>query len=197
MAKFAWKYKRKYFRRQQREAYTMLGLTLLSLIIFGIFAIRPALVTIVKLKRKISEQRKVIEQLDQKIKNLSKAQSELLKIQADLPKIERSLPYGKSTSQLLENLYSTAELNQMKLEYLNFTAAEKTTVKVPNNKIKVMKVPYYLQLRGPYTSFLKYLNETQNSLRQTNIKTLNAKRGYQTAQESYNLEFESFFYTNE
>ncbi len=197
MARFAWKYKRKYFRPQQRRAYTMLGLTLLSLAVFGLFAIRPALITIVRLRKKISEQEKIVEQLDQKIKDLSKAQTELRKVRTDLSTIERSLPHGESTSQLLESLYSGAELNQMKLEYLNFTSSTETDTSVPNNTIKIMKVPYQLQLRGSYTSFLQYLYEIQSGLRQTNVEALSARKGYQATQENYNLTLESFFYLYE
>lgn len=197
MAKFAWKYKRKYFRPQQRRAYTMLGLTLLSLIIFGLFAIRPALITIVELRKKINEKQKVAEDLDQKIKDLSKAQTELRKIQADLPRIERALPQGENTSKLLEDLYSRAESNQMRLEYLNFRPVEKATPTTPNNTIRIMKIPYTMQMRGSYTSFISYLDQVQSGLRQTNINDLSARRSHQAAQENYNLTVESFFYTNE
>ena len=51
--KLRWKYRKKLFRPKEKKVYTILGLTLLSLIVFGTFAIKPTLATVTELRRKI------------------------------------------------------------------------------------------------------------------------------------------------
>lgn len=197
MPNFAWKYKRKYFRPKQRKAYTMLGLTLLSLIIFGNFAIRPAVVTIVELQKKIKDQKETVEKLDQKIRNLSKAQTELRKIKSDLPLIERALPKNEDTSHLLENLYLQAERHDLRMEYLRFLNEASTEIQTPNDVIKIKKAPFSGELGGDFVSFLDFLKQHQNSLRQINMESLVIKSGRGGSQELYNFNSGAFFYTNE
>lgn len=175
----------------------MLGLTLVSLIIFGNFAVRPAVVTIVELQRKIKDQKAAVEKLDQKIKNLSKAQTELRKIKSDLPLIEKALPENEDSSQLLEDLYLQAERNNLRMEYLRFRSETSTGIRAPNNIIKIKKAPFNGELGGNFVSFLDFLRQNQSSLRQLNINSLAIKSGSGGSQESYNIDAEAFFYTNE
>ena len=197
MPKFAWKYKRTYFRPKQQKAYTMLGLTLLSLIIFGNFAMRPALVTIIELQKKIKDQKAAVEKLDKKLKNLSRAQTELRKIQADLPLIEHALPRGENSSQLLEDLYLQTEKEELRIEYLSFRESADTNIQVPNKKIKIKEMTFMAEVNGNFVSFLDFLENNQNAMRQINVQTLSVRSGRSGSGESYNFNADTYFYNNE
>lgn len=176
----------------------MLGLTLFSLIIFGNFAIRPAVVTIVELQKKIKDQKELTEKLDQKLRNLSRAQNELRKIKSDLPLIENALPQNENSSQLLEDLYLQAEKNSVRIEHLSFNQNISANIKTPNDVIKIKKLPFRGKLSGDFVSFLEFLRQNQNSLRQFNTNTIDIKAGRRGgAQELYSTDAEAFFYTNE
>lgn len=64
-----------YQKRQDLKIFTELLLTLSVIVIFGLFAIRPTLITIVGLNKDIDSKRDVIAKLDAKIEAIINAQS--------------------------------------------------------------------------------------------------------------------------
>lgn len=197
MAKFAWKYKRRYFRAEQRRTYTILGLSLLSLIIFGIFAIRPTVTTIIKLRRKIKDQEDVCEKLDQKLKNLSLAQTALKKIGSDIPTIEKAIPQGESFPDLLETLHLTSEKNGLRLEHIRFGQILAVPQKTTNQSLIVKVIPFNIRTEGGFSQSLDFLKSTQDTRRLFNAKGIRITSQRKGATETFELEAETYFYTNE
>ena len=198
MPRFAWKYySRKYFKPKQRKAYTMLGLTLLSLSIFGTFAIRPTLATIIRLRRKIKDQEEVCKKLDQKLRDLSLAQTELKKISSDLPAIKKALPAGEDFPGLLETLYLTSEKNGLRLEHIRFDQARKTPCQTANQVLAVKALPFHTQAEGDFPQFLNLLKKIQNMPRLLNPKEIRITSRKGDVTETLSLEAETYFYVNE
>lgn len=180
------------FRPKQKKVYTLLGLTLLSLIIFGAFAIRPTLATVTELKRKIKDQEEARDLLDQKIKALSLAQTQLSKNKSDLPLAEGALPEKKDLSGLLETLNSLCEKNELRLSRLSFGKSEEVSQNLPNQNLKTKKLSFSTQLEGDFPHFLSFLEEVENTLRQINIEEIRigSRKG---GMENFNLKMGVYY----
>ena len=187
MTKLAWRHKRKYLRAKQRETYTMLGLSLISLVVFGTFAIRPTLTTIVKLRRNIKDQEETCKRLDQKLKSLSLDQAELKKISADLPVIEKALPKEEDFANILETLHIISEKNNLRLEHIRFNQ---------NNTIPqtVETVPFRIRTEGGFLQTVAFMKNVQNTVRIFNPKKVYITGQKNSTTETFELETEAYFY---
>lgn len=169
---FGWKYRKLSLPTpRQAKVYTMLGMTLTALIVFGAFAIRPTLKTVTELRRKIKDQEFARDKLDQKIKDLSLAQTQLTKNKADLPLVQAALPHEREISQILEMLNGLCEKNELRLSQIR--SEDKVTTreqKLPNQTLKTQQIAATLVIEGDFPHFLKFLKELENSRRQVNIE---------------------------
>lgn len=169
---FGWKYRRFSLPTpRQAKVYTMLGMTLTALIVFGAFAIRPTLKTVTELRRKIKDQEFARDKLDQKIKDLSLAQTQLTKNKADLPLVQAALPHEREISQILEMLNGLCEKNELRLSQIR--SEDKVTTreqKLSNQTLKTQQISASLVIEGDFPHFLKFLKELENSRRQVNIE---------------------------
>jgi len=90
----------KLLKEEKTRKYTTLGLTLVTLIFFTLFAITPTLSTIANLSKQLNDEKFVDQQLQQKINNISSLQEEYDRIQPDLKYVDDSFP-GKPDSLVL------------------------------------------------------------------------------------------------
>lgn len=187
-----WKYGKIIFHPRQTKVYTMLGFTLLSLVIFGAFAIRPTLATVTELRRKIKDQEVAREKLDQKVKALSLAQTQLSKNKADLPLAVSALPEGKDLPGLLEPLNSVAEKSEISLSRLSFGGSMEVPQELPNQSLEIKKFSLLLYLEGTFPQFLKFLEAIENTLRQINVKEIRID-SRQGGMERFSLKMEVYY----
>ena len=167
-----WRYKKRLLGPKQRRVYTMLGLSLFALSVFGAFAIKPTLATVAELNRKIKDQRAARDQLDKKIKDLSKAQIQLTRMKADITLAEKALPKEKDLPTLLETLQQITERNSLRLRHLGSGTANDTPITLPNQTLVVRALPLSLQLEGSFPNFLGFLTEAESTLRQLNAENV-------------------------
>src|SRR5579872_2222997 len=92
------------FKAEKTQQYTTLGLTLVVLIVFGIFAISPTLSTIAQLRKKISDDNVVLNQLQTKNQNLNSLTTQYSDLQSDLPVLYASIPQTPDSSKFVGQL---------------------------------------------------------------------------------------------
>ncbi len=85
-----------YKRRADLKVYLEIFLSLITISLFSIFALRPTLVTIAELIKDIETKREIIEKMDYKIENLSKAQLLYDKERKRIQLIDTSVPMTPS-----------------------------------------------------------------------------------------------------
>ena len=95
--------------------------SLLTVAFFGIFAIKPTLVTIVQLTREIDDKTKVSKQLETKIAALNKIQSAYEEITSQLPLIDAALPKNPEFERLEQEIEFLAWQNQVILTSGSFS----------------------------------------------------------------------------
>lgn len=97
------------FQKEKTKNITTFVLTLVTLSLFGLFAISPTLSTIAQLKKQLEDSELVDQKLDQKITNLGLLQKQYTLIEKDIPSILSAIPQNPKTSILVGQLQSLAQ----------------------------------------------------------------------------------------
>ncbi len=89
-----------YETRQDLRAFTELLLTLTMILVFGLFAIKPTLITITALTAEIREKEKVLETMDTKTKNLITAQTAYERERKNIEILNKTISETSSPSEI-------------------------------------------------------------------------------------------------
>ncbi len=96
-------------KKPNARNYVTAIFTLLSVSLFGWYAIRPTLQTILFLRREIRDLTKVNDQMEQKIATLIEAQNALQAVQQDLPLVAQALPQSPEVLNIVLQLRNLAQ----------------------------------------------------------------------------------------
>ena len=152
---------RPYLANPKKKRYTILGMTLFSLVVFGAFAIRPSLFTISRLNREVKKAREAEQILDQKIDDLSQAQVNYQLALKDLELIDNALPKDAAVPTILETLALTAGRNNVTLNEGEFGEA------TGSNSLKTLS--FTIVVGGQLDNIEKFLTELESGTRQIDI----------------------------
>jgi hypothetical protein len=81
---------------ERNQKFFGIILTLCAISIFGLFAIKPTVSTILKLQKEIEDNEFVLNQLETKIKNLTELRRQYASLQNDLPAITNAIQYNRT-----------------------------------------------------------------------------------------------------
>jgi len=132
------------FKNERTQKFTTIILTLMALSFFGLFAINPTFSTITELKKELSDNKFVDQQLKQKIANLNSLQQKYSSIQKDIPVILDAIPTKPDIPLLLGQIQSVAIANNIDIKNLqNFQ------INLFNNQnTDSQEYSYYFSLSG-------------------------------------------------
>ena len=88
--------------------YSTTIFSFLAISLFGWYAIRPTLQTILYLRREIKDKTDINKKMDQKITSLIEAQAEYQKIQKDIPALFQAIPSTTNVIELVSSLKNIA-----------------------------------------------------------------------------------------
>jgi Tfp pilus assembly protein PilO len=111
-------------KRERVRAYGMLILSLFTASFFGVFAIRPTVTTIIRLKREISDKQSVETALSKKITALSSLDQVYRRIEEDLVVVETVLPSQPQINTLTSLLERIAAENKLGILSIQFQPVE-------------------------------------------------------------------------
>lgn len=111
-------------RGKKARTYVELTLTLVTLIVLGLFAINPTLSTITELKKEIEDSTFVNQSLTQKISSLSQLQQLYTQLTPDLPRVMAAIPDQPDTPHLMGQLQTIAENNNVTISSFQSSAVE-------------------------------------------------------------------------
>lgn len=155
-----------YLRDPKKKAYSLLGMTLIATVVFGGFAIRPAIVTVVGLRKEVTDLRHTDRLLNEKISALASAQTHYKISKEDLYLLDLALPSSPEIPELIETLSTCAGKAQVSLLALDF--------KKPNTSTSsIQKAEASLKSRGDYLKTMKFISLIENNIRQMKIVALN------------------------
>lgn len=160
-----------YNSRKDIRAYIELMLSISVVVIFGIFAIRPTLVTIAQLQKEIEEREKTLEELNLKMRSLEMAQEEVTKYARTLPLVDTAVPDGPLPVLYARQIEGLTRKNNTTLFGLGVDnvviVGEKTNnvelLVDPNDRYPTDadSMEFSINVRGEYENILGFINDIE------------------------------------
>lgn len=170
--------------KEKNKQYGMLGLTFITLTVFGVFAINPTLTTIAELQKKVEDARFVEQQLSQKILNLQSLRSQYDALQNELIYVEQALPTKPQPVKFIGQIRTIAALTNVQLKSFQIVAVELTDT--TSDEITEAEktqpfgntIPYTFSLEviGSYSQVREFLTVLTGFDRLTTVETINVSR---------------------
>ena len=170
--------------KKRSASYLTITLTLFSLSFFGLFAIRPTLITATSLIKSVSELRTLDGEYEKKISNVIQAQSEYEQIRDAVPLIETALPSNPSSSKLAISLERFTKDTSIKINQLQIDGA---AISTPSATLKLETYGFTLVGTGDFQSIFSFLTRIINWRRLVKINSFELSSDGKVGSESASL----------
>jgi Tfp pilus assembly protein PilO len=179
------------FKQEKTQVFTTLTLTLITLSIFGVFAISPTLSTIAQLQRRLEDSKFVHEKLNEKINNLSSLQRQYTQIEGDLPILLAGVPQAPEVPLFTGQIQALASLYNITLLRLQVFQVE--LAKETEGQNKFSSFAFSLDVRGSTPNFLSFVSALSNFERIVTIDTISITKGSDTTGPQLNIRGKVYF----
>lgn len=171
-----------YKKKQDLRMFLEVILSLSTVTIFLVFALKPTAVTIVNLLKEIREKEATVAKLDEKIKNLAIARNLYDQQSFDIPIIESSVPNNPSPDLFAGQVQGLANKNSVGV--LGISVGETTLLgKAPvkktssSNDLKPLPSPakemsVSISVNGSFPNLISFIRDLENSRRPIKIDIL-------------------------
>lgn len=156
-------------KSKKAASYFTLTISLISLSFFGLFAIRPTLVTAISLIKNIQDLKKLYTDYETKIGSVVRANTELEQIRSSLPLIDAALPANASFSKLTQAIEKFAQRENFTIIQLQIESAPISTLP-PGSK--TYSLGFNLVGTGSYPAISAFLSHLINWKRIVRINSL-------------------------
>jgi hypothetical protein len=168
-----------YKKRADLRAFLEVILSLTTIIIFLLFALKPTAITIIDLIQQIKTKQATLAALTQKVNNLQIASGLLQQNQNFIPDIDTAVPSFPKPDVLSQQVLGLAAkdsvempsfaVNQVSLVgiYANIGASEFGPL--PGN---AMEMPFSLSVRGTYPNLISFIKDLENLRTSVKIDSL-------------------------
>ena len=170
-----------YKKRNDVRMFLEILLSLITITIFSIFALKPTLLTISQLIKDNREKEETINKMEQKIKNIATAQNIYNQNIEKISLIEQAVPNTPTPENLLRQIEGIAYTNSVTV--IGSSVNEVVLIgeeKKKNNKNEIKNLPenvstitFSVNLTGPYLSLYSFLFDLENSRRPLIINSIN------------------------
>lgn len=144
----------------KNRLYTATILSFLTVSLFGWYAIRPTITTILSLRREIQDKTKINQQMDEKIAALIDAQTLYENISDQLPYLMSAIPQRVHIDEVMQSIDTLRFTHN-----LSVTSIETSKVPLAQDSRLLSKVDSFYQttikiiFTGPYPSVLAMIND--------------------------------------
>ncbi len=167
--------------KPRAQNYTAVIFSFLVISLFGLYAIRPTIQTILTLKREIQDKTEISQKMEEKIAALIEAQAAYSEVEGSLPLINQALPDSAEAIPLIIQLRNLANITGVELVAAQLPAVPllgKEATPAAKSKIptaangKEQALDFSIGITGPYTSIQAFLAGIQEMRRIVTIKSL-------------------------
>lgn len=160
---------RKYYRSLQpmlvkpkTKRYSTAIFFILTTALFGWYAIRPTIQTILYLRKEIVDKKAVNIQMDEKINALIEAQALLESLQPQLPVIQDVMPKNPQAVDIARQLQLLAETTNASISAIQIGAVPILTATasstVTSYTVKQITIPVSITIDGPYPVLASFMS---------------------------------------
>ncbi|MBI3379517.1 type 4a pilus biogenesis protein PilO [Candidatus Gottesmanbacteria bacterium] len=158
-----------FMKSKKTASYFTLTLSLFTLSFFGLFAIRPTLITAISLMKTVADLKQLSIDYENKIGSLVRAQSETEQIRDDIRLIDIALPSNSYFSKLARAVEKFAAQENFSVNQLQI---DPVPISNPPTLGKLYEYGFILVGTGKYPSISAFLNHLVNWQRIVSIKSM-------------------------
>lgn len=156
-------------KNPKTASYFTITLTLFCLSFFGLFAIRPTLITAVSLIKEVNDLKNLSLANENKISSFIIAQSEYEKIRESLPLIDKAIPADSNFTGFARTIENLTEKNNVSLNQFQIDAAPISLLKSSG---QLSSFNFIMIGIGGYNEVHQLIDDMVNSLRLMTINSL-------------------------
>lgn len=179
--------------KPQARAYTTAIFSFLAVSLFGWYAIRPTLQTILFLQREIDDNKKINQQMEEKIGKLIEAHATYQSIEVDLPYVFQALPPAPEVLGALGQIRNLTIIRGASISAITSSTApllskqqttpNKSTSPKDISNLKIKNVQLSVVLVGTYTILEDIIKDILSMRRLITIDSLNFTLNKETEQQ--------------
>lgn len=159
------------------RAYTAIIFSFLVISLFGWYAIRPTMQTILTLKREIADKTDIDKKMEDKISTLIEAQAAYQGVEPDLPLINQALPETSKAIRAARQLQALAADSKVTITNISISAVPLTANNEPAGKQKTAagkqaNFPVSLSVTGAYLDIKNFIEGILNLRRIIQIDSM-------------------------
>jgi len=170
-----------YKKRNDIRMFLEILLSLITITVFSIFALKPTLLTISQLIKDNREKEETINKMEQKIKNIATAQNIYNQNIEKISLIEQAIPNTPTPENLLRQIEGIAYTNSVtvigssvnEVVLVGEEKKKKNKNKIKNLPKNVSTITFSVNLTGPYLSLYSFLFNLESSRRPLIIDNIN------------------------
>jgi Tfp pilus assembly protein PilO len=159
-----------YKKRADFRAFIEIVLSISTIIIFLLFALKPTAITIVNLLQEIKQKKETLSALTQKEKNLRIAEALLTQYQTYLPDIDTAVPSVVSPDLLVKQIEGLATKDSVNIvgisvNQVTIVGTTPKTVSPPGAKAapeNASKMPFSVSIKGSYPDLMTFIKDFEN-----------------------------------
>lgn len=159
-----------YKQRKDLRVFLELILSLSTMIIFIVFALKPTILTIVSLYKEINEKRSTLSSLNQKITDLQAANAIFNQSQNFIPDVDAAIfgsPEPDTVSKQILGLASKNGVSLLGISIGQTIIIGKGTVAKATSEVKPLpesaqSMPVSISIRGNYSNLLSFVKDLEN-----------------------------------
>lgn len=156
-----------YKTRPNLKKYLELILSIFTIGLFAVFAIKPTIITIIELQKQIKEREQTVAELNQKVRDLQTASNVLRSESARLPIILQSVPDRANPETLVKQIESLALENSLAIT--SFSLSDAVLIGKNEKKDTSQELPFSVSLTGSYQNLFAFTKSFQNLRRPVQI----------------------------
>lgn len=170
----------RYKSKPNLKIYLELMMSITTIVIFVIFAIRPTIITILELNKEIQKKEVVLTQLKTKVKNLQTAGNLIRSEALNIRYVDLAIPTKSNPETLIKQLEELSNQNSLNLMSVTLSDVvifgDTVTQKKKRGEIALpenaMELPFTLSAAGSYQNIINYLKAIENMKRPVMIDNL-------------------------
>ncbi len=159
-----------YKKRADLRAFLEVILSITTVVIFLLFALKPTALTIISLLQEIKEKQATVAGLTQKVQDLNKANNVFAENQSFIPDIEKSVATGPAPDAIVQQVEGIAAKDSTTILGISVgqvTLVGTAPVKKSSTDLKplpegAVEMPISISVRGEFPSLLAFIKDVEN-----------------------------------
>lgn len=160
--------------------------SILAVIFFAVFAVKPTLQTMSELIKEIEDKRALEEQLEQKIASLNTAQTQYQQFGQQFYLLDEAIPKTAALVEGLKIIEKIASENNLIIQGITISAVPDELVKANENNASRESLTFNVDLSGDYLNIRQFIESLMSSRRMILVDQVNFSLGNNRYQKNLN-----------